>query len=1086
MAGIPDSEMREHLRQNDSLRSRNFPGFRITKAVPTRRQIWTAIKKELIDRSNDDLAYLLCIKWGQEHPAFINQALLLLGAETKESSETSSWIERGRERLEVDSLSTRVLPLTKALADGHSAEQVTIFLSAISCGGDCHQPIQNLINDMFGGGHQVQQIPREQIIVEIEAARQHTQSMQVLKVKLGEQIEDLTAKIKLELKDLKGQHDGHLAKQSVFRGDVEGLAMEIERLEAQRLRALEHLNLSAAEAAIIGEAIADSESKLEAANAKLESELKDTEDSISANAAKVLALEGRLSEIEKLRGEPPPIESDVQTTDHSSENQQTTGGDSQIKDRVALEEPTPLIGANAICYQAVQRIFRNGVVAFLRKTMVSAYPQDYLMRLKKPFGDDWSKAELQANLSRNNLGTNTAIRDDFDLLGTNHFFNIFELHFEKLFSSPRPVKARFMGNLKAIKDCRDPLSHPVEEEVSKEEAQHLLYCAREILRWMGCNDDAGMITRLLDQLTGEVVEAQTLLRRLPSEDGIYLDFVGRDSLLESLTKCFANSLNKRCLLAGDGGKGKSAAAYKFVRDLPAAVGKYQIVLWLSAKQRRFNDGGTTRIETPDFSNAVEAIDRILTEYGATPDDLGKDLATKKKLLFEYLNAFPAFIVADDIDSVLEDDDVVSLFTHEIPHSCSSVLLTSRRSIPGIRSLRVPGFDSSEAEEFIKSRVRLYDLDSTSFSAQTIKKITACTDGSPLYMDDLLRLAKTLSVGQAISIWTERGGDEARKYALQREIENLTIDSRKTLVAAAVQEEPISFAELKDILQFPDDRLLSALTELQTLFLIPKAPAVEGEQRYQINLNTKKLVRLVEGKNEFYSRIENRSKAISGKLPHLEQSVVAPLIRQAILLSNSDQAEEAERILLGAVAKYPQAADLHGVLGFVYRRTGRIADARHNFEAAYRLKSKNRDTYIQWVRMEIGEKEWLKAAAAAEKALKVIPDAYELVEKKTFALRQAGFDFQRRTHWEKATKAWTESVEEIGRSIRSPETLETGARALNASMYHTMVICLDMLGRFPERNSWLERWEREHPDDSTVQEQKEYLVKKRGSLSAGSR
>ena len=109
------------------------------------------------------------------------------------------------------------------------------------------------------------------------------------------------------------------------------------------------------------------------------------------------------------------------------------------------------------------------------------------------------------------------------------------------------------------------------------------------------------------------------------------------------------------------------------------------------------------------------------------------------------------------------------------------------------------------------------------------------------MDDLMRLAKIVDIHKAIKMWTEKGGDEARKYALQREIEKLSPDARRILIAAAVTDDPISLAELESILELPEERLLSALSELQTLFLFPKAPAVEGEQRYQINLNTKKLV-----------------------------------------------------------------------------------------------------------------------------------------------------------------------------------------------------------------------------------------------------
>jgi uncharacterized Fe-S cluster-containing radical SAM superfamily enzyme len=54
------------------------------------------------------------------------------------------------------------------------------------------------------------------------------------------------------------------------------------------------------------------------------------------------------------------------------------------------------------------------------------------------------------------------------------------------------------------------------------------------------------------------------------------------------------------------------------------------------------------------------------------------------------------------------------------------------------------------------------------------------------------------------------------------------------------------------------------------------------------------------------------------------------------------------------------------------------------------------------------------------------------------------------------------------------------------MYYTIVICLDMLNQFRDRNRWLERWEKEHPDDPMVNVEKEYLIKKRGGLSAAFR
>jgi tetratricopeptide (TPR) repeat protein len=159
----------------------------------------------------------------------------------------------------------------------------------------------------------------------------------------------------------------------------------------------------------------------------------------------------------------------------------------------------------------------------------------------------------------------------------------------------------------------------------------------------------------------------------------------------------------------------------------------------------------------------------------------------------------------------------------------------------------------------------------------------------------------------------------------------------------------------------------------------------------------------------------------------------------------------------------------------------VEEARTQFETAFRFKSKSPEMYLHWQKLEISEKEWSKALLVADHALKVLPDAYEIIERKIYTLRQAGFDLYRGLHYEKAAKMWNEAVEDVKRYIRPPESLTSGARDLNASMYYSIVVCLDMLKQFRERNHWLERWEKEHPDDSQVADQKEYLKRKRGAL-----
>jgi len=745
------------------------------------------------------------------------------------------------------------------------------------------------------------------------------------------------------------------------------------------------------------------------------------------------------------------------------------------------------VGNNSICYEAIQRIYRNALVRFLRERMTRVFPGNHEHMLKQPFKKDWEKLVKNASESRDSGGTLTTIRDAYDLLGVNHFFALFDKYYDKLFSEaaghppkrPKPSKPKLLGNLKVIKDFRDPLSHPVEEEVGYDEAYGLLVDAQQILSSLGLTKDQKRIAELAEKLVrDEEPEGEASIVDLPSQDSICWEFVGREKLLEELSVYYSDLSKKRCLLAGDGGKGKSAVAYRFAQDVSKRSEAFDMVIWVSAKRRRFQEGRTTRVESPDFEDLESAVNRLLIAYGCE-QDLSKPLAEKRDQLLYLLNEFPAFLVVDDIDSVFEDESVVNFFTFDVPRTKSAVLLTSRRSVPGIRTFLVAGFNPDEAEQFVRSRIRLYDLDPAAFTAAIVRDLVKVTDGSPLYMDDLMRLTRVVEVPKAIRLWAAKKGDEARRYALQRELEQLSDDARKCLIAAAVSDRAISFSELEDVLEFSDERLISALQDLQSLFLLPKPRIVEGEQRFEIASNTRKLVQDVESASDLYGRIETRSKALAGRLPRVGRGVIAALIRQAYLLVTRERFQEAERMLLEAVEKYPNAGDLHGFLGFVYRRWERTTDARSAFEFAYKLKCENRDTYLHWVKMEMAEKEWTKAAKAAEKGLRRVPDCYELANLRTYSLLRAGWDLAARLQREKAEKLWITAVGELKERLRAPETLRTGERQMSAQMYQTLIICLDLLGQTTELRYYFRQWQAEHPDDRNVEIQRNKICRKRG-------
>ena len=142
-------------------------------------------------------------------------------------------------------------------------------------------------------------------------------------------------------------------------------------------------------------------------------------------------------------------------------------------------------------------------------------------------------------------------------------------------------------------------------------------------------------------------------------------------------------------------------------------------------------------------------------------------------------------------------------------------------------------------------------------------------------------------------------------------------------------------------------------------------------------------------------------------------------------------------------------------------------------------------FLQWLWMEIAEKEWSKAISVADRALKMVPTFYEILERKVYAKRQAGFDFHRGLHREKAWQMWSEAVDDAKQGIKQPESLQPGERQFNAGLLCSIVICLDMLSQSSERDRWFQRWAAEHPDDPQVERQRDFLAQRRGAFLTAS-
>jgi len=732
-------------------------------------------------------------------------------------------------------------------------------------------------------------------------------------------------------------------------------------------------------------------------------------------------------------------------------------------------------------------VYRNAVVRFLRSSLSEAFPNNATDKLREPFQKEWEKIKSDALQARESGELESKIIDEFDLLSVNHFFNIFDVHYKVLLKddSEEKHKKPFLNWVKEIKNLRDPLSHPSEEDFTFEDAFRLLDCARRVLLRLNLtvevNGVKDLVTKLLTRYPTMSSSREPLEDRLPPRESVVIDFVGRGKEMEELWEWFLDPVSRRWALAGEGGKGKTALAYNFAFDVKLkAPQPYQTVFWVSAKRRRFLEGLTVGINEPDFYDLDSALSTLLNQYGWL-DEIDFPIESKRKRVLELLNEFPALLVVDDVDSVeVENEDAIEFFSLQLPLTRSKVLFTSRRTIFGMggTTTHVAGFYADEVEKFIISRCQLLELDKAIFSHDIVEQIAEVTEGSPLYIEDLMRLtASTGSVKEAIKLWKEKGGGEVRKFALGRECDFLTPGARQVLFTACVCPANASFPEIEEVTGLSRETITRSLQELQRLFLVMKPKLIEGEQRFEVNINTRALVYDVYGGTEQFRRIEDAHKTISGQMERVGRGEVSAIIRQGIFLLRVSKHKEAEQLLVNALSKYAGNPDLFGVLGVVYKawKPARLSDAREKFNRAFQLKCAKQEMYEHWYEMEEREKEWTMAALAAEKGLKIFPKNKKLLYLAGTARSRLSRELRSGLHKEKAGEEFSLARRHLEAALRA--TVDFRDKWLDAKIYRALVLTFEQTGNKRKMEYYFKLWKKQFPEDLDLVSELERISKK---------
>lgn len=470
-----------------------------------------------------------------------------------------------------------------------------------------------------------------------------------------------------------------------------------------------------------------------------------------------------------------------------------------------------------------------------------------------------------------------------------------------------------------------------------------------------------------------------LTHNLPDRSYICSKFVGRRGDLVDLWAWLADDFSRVRLVAGEGGLGKTSLAYRFAEEVASRrVKPFDQVLWLTAKKQQFipsTDSHRYNSKT-DYEDANSLLKAIAESHGCLASDFdGLNTRELMQLAIESCATSPSFIVVDDVDSLTPEDQQRALELGMRTPPKTKMLLTTRVnfSYSPDNVLKLDGLEEPEYKEYLQVVRELYGL--PALKDGKVSMLREVTGGSPLFTDSLLRLERRgLTIDKAINQWKGHKGLEARKAALQREIQQLGKEAKRVLFVIS-HVKSASFVELSQILCYTDQTLGDAIQELAGLFLV-SAPAIGKEVRYTVEPNTGILVldlgqSLGIDHTALVAATKRASTDAIGLGLQKRTNIVGLAISQAIALQSKGDAKGALETVLSASKQLSRPnADLLLALGRFSLKLDQPnrEQASRAFTEAYDLGQRKQLLFDLWFEAEYGRGDLNEALEVTSKAL----------------------------------------------------------------------------------------------------------------------
>src|SRR5579864_7728638 len=336
-----------------------------------------------------------------------------------------------------------------------------------------------------------------------------------------------------------------------------------------------------------------------------------------------------------------------------------------------------------------------------------------------------------------------------------------------------------------------------------------------------------------------------------------------------------------------------------------------------------------------------------------------------------LRLFPSFLVIDDIDSLVpeQQQDVFHTLIRIIDQTLlsnstkrSRALLTARLDLgaaPG-QLIRVKGLDHGDFCDYVEMTANSMELTwSHKANSQLMQRFYSITDGSPTFTSSILKfvsLGKPLDA--ALSKWKGSDGEEVRRFAFERELNQLTESQIRTLYAASLLGAT-SVVELQNVLQSSETLMNDDIGELRRFHLIAMGTELPGGARIEVPSSIQLLSDLIKKKVRNPVAVERECETVRKKTPD-PVSDVGRLTTRVLALWRINNRNEALSVAKLAERKFPNHPDVQCLLGRAYLRIDppdlQKADAA--FRQAFDLNCSRPELLSLWTHAKVQLKDWI--------------------------------------------------------------------------------------------------------------------------------